>query len=244
MGMKGKPGTAAGDRTDDRPQESPQEIVVFSIIRQSKCAECGTQLYKGSFLRMEKERPLCMACADLDHLVFLPSGDTALTRRARKHSTLDAVVVRFSRTRRRYERQGVLVEEAALEQAERECLADAEARERARERAAERRAEVDEQYVAEFARRLGHLFPGCPAAERQAIADHACQKHSGRVGRSAAARQFDPDAIELAVRAHIRHCHTPYDRLLARGGDRSDARAAVREAVDKVFERWQRPKRD
>src|SRR5262249_31682157 len=164
-----------------------QEIVVFSIVRESKCAECGAELWKGSFLRMEKERPLCMACADLDHLMFLPSGDTALTRRARKYSALDAVVLRFSRTRGRYERQGVLVEEAALEQAERECLADADARERARERAAVRRAEVDEQYVAEFAKRLGDLFPGCPIAERQDIATHACLKYSGRVGRSAAA---------------------------------------------------------
>src|SRR5215475_1265984 len=101
-----------------------EDIVVFSIVKESKCSECGVELFRGSFLRMEKEKPLCMACADLDHLVFLPSGDTALTRRARKHSTLDAVVVRFSRTRGRYERQGVLVEEAALEQAERECLAD------------------------------------------------------------------------------------------------------------------------
>ena len=215
---------------------------MFSIIRESKCAECGTELWKGSFLRMEKERPLCLACADLDHLVFLPSGDTALTRRARKHSTLDAVVVRFSRTRGRYERQGVLVEEAALEQAERECLADADARGRARERAAERRAELDERYVAEFAERLGDVFPGCPVPERQDIAAHACQKYSGRVGRSAAAQRFDSEAIELAVRAHIRHCHTSYDRLLARGGDRADARAAVRDAVDEVFERWQRPK--
>jgi hypothetical protein len=189
---------------------------------------------------MEKERPLCMACADLDHLMFLPSRNTTLTRRARKHSTLDAVVVRFSRTRGRYERQGVRVEEAALARAERECLADADAREHARERAAVRRAELDEQYVAEFAERLGTLFPGCPIAERQDIAAQACQKYSGRVGRSAAAREFDPTAIELAVRAHIRHCHTSYDRLLARGSDRSDARAAVRDAVDAVFSRWQR----
>jgi hypothetical protein len=241
MATKSKTGstTAAADRTS----EGSQEIVVFSIIRESTCAECGAELYKGSFLRMEEERPLCLACADLDHLIFLPSGDTALTRRARKHSTLDAVVVRFSRTRGRYERQGVLVEEAALEQAERECLADAEARQRARERAAERRAELDERYVAEFAERLGDLFPGCPVPEREAIAAHACQKYSGRVGRSAAAQKFDPKAMELAVRAHIRHCHTSYDRLLARGGDRSDARAAVRGAVDDVFERWHQSKR-
>ena len=114
------------------------EIVVFSIVRDSVCAECGRELWKGSFLRMEHDRPLCLSCADLDHLWFLPSGDTALTRRASKYSGLRAVVVRFSRARGRYERQGVLVEQAALERAEQECLDDAEHR-RVRERAAERR---------------------------------------------------------------------------------------------------------
>jgi len=235
MAAKGTPNESAGAREQ---AGDGQEIVVFSILRESKCAECGTELWKDAFLRMEKERPFCLACADLDHLVFLPSGDTALTRRARKYSMLDAVVVRFSRTRGRYERQGVLVEEAALERAERECLDDTAARERARQRAAVRRAELDERYVDEFAKRLGDQFPGCPAAERDAIAAHACEKYSGRIGRSAAAQQFDPDVIELAVRARIRHCHTPYDKLLARGADRADARAAMRDAVDKVLERW------
>ena len=65
-------------------------------------------------------------------LVFLPSGEAALTRRAKKASGLSAVVVRWSRTRKRYERQGLLVEEAALEQAEQQCLADEDARTRRR----------------------------------------------------------------------------------------------------------------
>src|SRR5215475_8625152 len=186
--------------TAEKSGDKDADIVVFSILRESTCVECGAELWKGSFLRMEKERPLCMACADLDHLMFLPSGDTALTRRARKYSALDAVVVRFSRTRGRYERQGVLVEEAALERAERECLDDGAARERALQRAALRRAELDQRYVDEFAKRLGDLFPGCPATEREAIAAHACEKYSGRIGRTAAAQQFDPDVIELAVR--------------------------------------------
>jgi len=242
MATKSKPDRSTTITTSDQAGDQPQDIVVFSISRESTCAECGTELYKGSFLRMENERPLCLSCADLDHLVFLPSGNTALTRRARKHSTLDAVVVRFSRTRGRYERQGVLVEEAALQQAERECLADADGRERARERAALRRAELDAQYVAEFAERLGALFPGCPIPERQDIAAHACQKYSGRVGRSASARELDPKAIELAMRAHIRHCHTPYDKLLARGIDREEARMQVRDAADKVLARWRQSK--
>ena len=63
------------------------EIVVFSILKPSACAECGEELWKGSFLRMEKAKPLCLECADLDHLVFIPRGDAALTRRSRKYST-------------------------------------------------------------------------------------------------------------------------------------------------------------
>jgi hypothetical protein len=218
----------------------PRDVVVFWIIRDSACVECGSELGKGRFLRMEGERPLCLACADLDHLVFLARGDTALTRRASKYSTLRAVVVRFSRSRKRYERQGVLVEESALEEAERECLTDDAARERVRERAAERRQERDERHVSEFAERLGDFLPGCPEPERRAIADHACRKYSGRIGRSAAASRFDPDALELAVRAHVRHRYTPYDELLAQGVDRGDARASVHDAVDEVVERWRR----
>jgi hypothetical protein len=136
------------------------EIVVFWIVRDSVCAECGEELGKGRFLHLEAQRPLCLACADLDHLVFLERGDAALTPRATRHSTLRAVVVRFSRSRRRYERQGVLVEEQALERAEQECLSDAEARRLARERAAERREELDAKYVVTFARHIGELFPG------------------------------------------------------------------------------------
>jgi hypothetical protein len=103
------------------------EIVVFSIIRPSECAECKRELWKGEFLRMEQDKPLCLSCADLDHLFFLPRGDMALTRRASKYSRMRVVVVRFSRARKRYERQGVLVEEDALTRAEKECLDDAEA---------------------------------------------------------------------------------------------------------------------
>jgi hypothetical protein len=148
------------------------------------------------------------------------------------------VVVRFSRSRKRYERQGVLVEEAALTRAAHECLSDDEARRLARERAAERRRELDVEYVERFARCVGDLFPGCPGDELQTIAEHACQKYSGRVGRSAAAKECDAGAIELAVRAHVRHAHTRYDELLSRGISRSEARGLVNGMVARRLEQW------
>ena len=98
-------------------QSRPPDLVVISPLKDWTCTSCaGT----GSLLIMERSGPLCLQCAHLDHLVYLPRGDAALTRRAKKASRVSAVVVRFSRTRKRYERQGVLVEEAALARAERE----------------------------------------------------------------------------------------------------------------------------
>jgi len=223
------------------PQKAkPDDLVVFEILRDSTCAECGEELGKGRWLRLERERPLCLSCADLAHLVFLPSGDAALTRRASRYSSLKAVVVRFSRARKRYERQGVLVEENALARAEQECLADADARARMRERRVDRDAQLDAHYRDEFARRVRALYPSCPEPESVAIAEHACRKYSGRVGRTAEAKRFDGEAIALAVNAHIRHVHTDYDRLLGAGWDRQEARAQVRSRMEQVEANWSR----
>lgn len=229
MGVNRPEGSAAG-----------KDIVVFSILTPSTCPECGAELLKGSLLRIEKEKPLCLACADLDHLVLLPRGSAALTRRSRKYSALSAVVVRFSRSRGRYERQGLLVEAAALERAQKECLSDDEQRRLARERAAVGRERADARYVARFAEMIQSHYPGCPREEATAVARHACEKYSGRVGRSAAARRFDAEAVDLALRAHVRHSHSEYDRLLGRGWDRDEARAAVAVKLEQVLERWRR----
>ncbi len=90
----------------------PPELVVIDAARTWSCTKCSST--GGDLLIMEDAGPVCMKCAQMDHLVFLPSGDAGLTRRARKASTLSAVVVRWSRARKRYERQGLLVEPAAL----------------------------------------------------------------------------------------------------------------------------------
>ena len=215
------------------------EILVFIASGEVTCGECHEELGRHAWIRLDRERQaLCLSCADLDHLVFLPSGDAALTRRTRKYSTLSAVVLKWSRARKRYERQGLLVEEAALAQGEAECLADAEARERRRERERERREEMDEEYVRRFAARVRELYPRCPPDEAMAIAEHACLKYSGRVGRSASAKSLDAEPVRLAVAAHVRHVHTEYDDLLAKGYERHKARDLVHERVDAVLAQW------
>ena len=105
-----------GDGEDTR-----RDLLVIESTRGFTCADCGTAHDRGDLLTMDDAGPLCMACADLSHLEFLARGDTALTRRARKHSTLSAVVVRWSSRRRRYERQGIVAESDAIEKAELEC---------------------------------------------------------------------------------------------------------------------------
>jgi hypothetical protein len=90
----------------------------------------------------------------------------------------------------------------------------------------------------DFAARVLELFPGAPPEETKAIAARACEKYSGRVGRSRQAKAFDEQAILLAVRAHIRHAHTEYDRLLAEGLEPSEARAIVGPAIEKVLAGW------
>jgi hypothetical protein len=99
---------ALSERKKERLKEKLSQAaqpVVFQIVRDSRCSECDAEIERDSFLLMEAEQPLCLPCAHLDDLDYLPSGEAALTRRAAKYSGRTAVVVRFSRSRRRYERR-------------------------------------------------------------------------------------------------------------------------------------------
>src|SRR5207253_10432814 len=224
-----KPGSA------DHQSSEAKDLVVFDILRESKCADCGKELLGGDFLFMEGERPLCLTCADLEHLVYLPRGDTALTRRARKHSALSAVVVRFSRARKRYERQGVRVEESALEQAGAKCSADDEQRSVRRERAEIYRDKQDQVLAMRMVESIRQMFPRCPPEEARAIAAQTSVRGSGRVGRTASGRALEEEALRAAVVAAIRHRHTKYDRPLMKGLAATETKQTVRDAMDDVF---------
>jgi hypothetical protein len=220
--------------------EKRQDIVVFMLRRAaSTCGECARELHKGNLIRLKGEKgALCLECADMDHLEFLPRGDAAITRRSAKYSKLWAVVVQWSRSRNRYERQGILAESEAIERALAESEADSEERAGRRDREAVRREQLDRKYVADFAQAIREQFPRVPSGADVKIAEHACLKHSGRVGRSAAAKSFEPDAVFLAVRAHVRHAYTNYDELLFKYDDRHLARDRVRDRVEAVLDEW------
>jgi hypothetical protein len=222
-------------RLAERQSRPPDLVVIDPHNDDWVCTECSG---RGGLLLMEGAGPVCMDCADLGHLVFLGRGDAALTRRAKAASSLSAVVVRFSRARKRYERQGILVEEPALAQAEASCLADQEARVRRQHRDQERRANHDVAFQAAFGDAIAQLFPACSPDRAKVIAAHAAARGSGRVGRSAAGQALDPEAVTLAVVAAIRHSDTSYDQLLMSGIPRDEARAKVRPDIERILDRW------
>lgn len=69
------------------------------------------------------------------------------------------------------------------------------------------------------------------------ILNHAFLKHSGRVGRTS--MKSDERKAILAVEAHIRHLHTPYEALLRAGMTRHHAREAVWDTVQAIKAAWE-----
>ena len=102
VNMNSNPGRSSASSDESK------ELVVFIVRRETRCNECGEELGRGRWIRAENDEALCLSCTDLAHLEFLPSGNTALTRRTSKYSPLGAVVVQRARARQRYERQGIL----------------------------------------------------------------------------------------------------------------------------------------
>jgi hypothetical protein len=103
------------ERLAEKASRAPELVVIQPLNTEWTCHRCGGS---GDLLMMETPGPACLRCAGLDDLAYLPAGDALLSRRAKAKSTRYAVVVRFSKTRRRYERQGLLVEPQALADAQ------------------------------------------------------------------------------------------------------------------------------
>lgn len=114
---------ALSQRQRERMSEKaskPPELVVIDARKEWTCHRCGGT---GAYLMMEDGGPACLRCVKLDDLEYVPAGNALLTRRVKARSACYAVVVRFSKTRGRYERQGLLVEPRSLQEVERELTA-------------------------------------------------------------------------------------------------------------------------
>ena len=229
---------AQKERVQRKANKIPDLLVYIQTGRESKCSECDASL-EGQLLYLEDDHALCMQCADMDHLDFLPIGNATLTRRAKKFSSLSAVVLKFNRSRKRYDRQGILVTSEAIEKAEESLAADSDQRNRQREKAAILRTKLDAKLVQDMTETIRNAYPSCPSDEAEQIARHTALRGSGRVGRSAAGRELSADAINLAVRAWVRHHHTNYDELLMQGVERLFARHEIADDLNSKLREWE-----
>ncbi|KAL7787872.1 hypothetical protein V8C37DRAFT_389326 [Trichoderma ceciliae] len=87
-----------------------------------------------------------------------------------------------------------------------------------------------------FEKAIRRLFAKIPKQDLATILKCTLRKRSGRVGRTGKLA-LDKKAY-LAVQAHIRHCHTNYDKITKATQDRDAARRAIREKVSKLLIEW------
>ncbi len=204
------------------------------------CQRCKRPVKKGErFVAVSEEaRGTCFKCSPYTQAAFLPSGDAAMTRRSKKHSSICGVELAWNQRRKRFERKGQYVEAKAIELAQKECEADADKRAKSNAKAAIKREADDKIYIADFAKAIRKRYPNCPVKREVAIAQHACEKHSGRVGRTASAKEFDAEMIDRAVEAHIRHAETDYDNQFNKGKSKRMIRTLVKEDILRVMRQW------
>jgi hypothetical protein len=111
----------ARQRLVEKMNRPPELVAIVPLKADWKCHRCGRG---GDLLIMEPPGPCCLKCAGFADLDYLPRGHTKLTKRVAKLSERKLVVVRFSRARKRYERQGLLVEPRALREGRKELGLD------------------------------------------------------------------------------------------------------------------------
>ncbi|KAL1999341.1 hypothetical protein VTN02DRAFT_4659 [Thermoascus thermophilus] len=161
--------------------------------------------------------------------VVVPKGDVYITRHCRsqtKESGRTVYVVYDNKGKRTL---GLRVPQDIYDAVLRSAAETASAR----ADAVRQRDEKDTKQAREL---LRARFPAMPAASLETVVNHAFLKGSGRVGRTS--RRTDERKAELAVEAHIRHTHTPYEELLAAGMDREEARDLVWDTVQQIKSEW------
>jgi hypothetical protein len=80
----------------------PAPPVVFLIVKDSECSECGVELPRDSFLSMDGGQPLCLSCARMNDLEYVPSGNAARakaieTRKRQDEEFVERMIAQLSR---------------------------------------------------------------------------------------------------------------------------------------------------
>ena len=145
---------------------------------------------------------------------FLPRGEAYVTRKVKQgpHWILKG---RYNRKGGYTPVKGLYAPAQAIAAAQAEATATAAKREQVRRKAQLRREKTDERYQEEFEQACLDFLDFASAHTDLAreiassTAHWACEKHSGRVGRTSLIDLQEKAA--LAVRAHIRHRYTDYE---------------------------------
>jgi hypothetical protein len=170
-----------------------------------------------------------------EDFVFMKSGIASLTRdvvAAMKKLKLN-VYAKMIKDRSFSRQVGIfalphIIEAAIKKNESRNTPEHLEKLEKARKRKQQRE-------IKDFAENIKERFPSCPEDVAEQIARHTCATGSGNVGRSTTA----DDPVWCAVVAHVRHCHTSYEKLLRSGWDRQDARDYVQTEIDMTIDDWE-----
>ncbi|KAJ9329405.1 hypothetical protein DTO027B5_8439 [Paecilomyces variotii] len=183
--------------------------------------------------------PLEKTCIEKDPLpagyIFVRRGDVYITRHCRsktKDSKRTVYLVYDAKGKRTL---GIRVPKDIYHSVRSDATATASSR-------ADAVKVRDERDLARSRKLLLAQFPKMPPSSLERILEHAFLKGSGRVGRST--KRSDERKAELAVEAHIRHLHTPYEELLDEGMQRDQARDRVWDAVQEVKAAWGGQRRD
>lgn len=160
--------------------------------------------------------------------VFVPKGNVYVTAKCRKQTqaaerTVYVVLDKNKRTVGLRVPAFVRDTVAGLEAATREDRASAVQKH-------------DASLELKFRRAVKKLFPEAPDGAVPKVVARAMEKRSGRVGRSS---KIDIEQkAKMAVVAHIRHCHTDYDKQLRQGGGRWEVRDEIRDQVNEILDSW------
>ena len=165
--------------------------------------------------------------------VFVAKGNVYITRHCRERTRQTGRVLYIIQDSRTKVRIGVACPSHILR----------EVRTSEKATAAYRKQQVatkDKNYITNARVILLQLFPHIPSGTAEEVLKHGYLKGSGRVGRSTT--MSDSNKMIMAVTAHARHKHTPYDALLREKGPgqaaRFEARAQIRSQLLQVLRNW------
>ena len=100
--------------------DCPPEGVVFRSVLALLCCECKKNFNKGTFFYCDEGRGLCLVCANLNKLEYLPREERNLTRHIVKSGVDFKRVVEFRYSDISYERIGILVDKESIRNAQKD----------------------------------------------------------------------------------------------------------------------------